>query len=119
MPKRKVYNITQFVEGQSESVAEICSVLHDLFLSYPNVKCFIRYNIPFYDYRKWVCYINPLKKSNAVELVFLNGKVLKESFEFRKDRGRKMVAGIEIDEINDAVLQNVVMVWEEAILSNN
>nr|WP_262914208.1 DUF1801 domain-containing protein [Portibacter lacus] len=89
--------------------------MHDLFLSYPNVGIKIRFGIPFYDYKTWICYLNPLKKEAGAELVFLKGKILQETFPFLKSKGRKMVAGIKLTTINDADLEQIITVFEEAI----
>lgn len=117
MPKLKFYTLEQFISAQSENIQEIVHILDELFLSYPNVTTKIRYNIPFYDYGTWICYLNPIKKDKGIELVFLNGKQLSRVFPFLQGNGRKLVAGIPITEINEAVLEQVITVWEEAIVS--
>jgi len=115
----RFFNVGQFISEQSETVQEIVLILDELFLSYPNVGSKIRYHIPFYDYNTWVCYINPLKKGEGVELVFLKGKELSEVFPFLEVNGRKLVAGITIKEITEDILEQVIMVWEEALSTYN
>lgn len=115
MPKLKIQTFQKFLDEQSENVRVLVEVLDGLFLSYPNVTCKMRYNIPFYDYGKWVCYMNPLKKIDGIELVFLQGLELQKVFPFLQDKKRKMAAGIEITDVGDEVLEKVVIVWEEAI----
>ena len=117
MPLRKFLTLSQFISEQSESVQEIVHVLDELLLSYPGVSSKIRYNIPFYDYGTWICYVNPLKKVDGVELVFLKGKELRSMFSFLEVNDRKMVAGIKITEVTEELLEKVIMVWEEAIVS--
>jgi hypothetical protein len=115
----KYHSFDHYVSEQSENIGMVSEFLNDLFLSYPNVTCKIRYNIPFYDYGSWICYINPIKKSDGVELVFLQGRDLLSIFPFLDSKDRKMVAGIEIKQITDEIIENVVMVWEEAIALQN
>ncbi len=109
-------NFNEFIGDQSAEVAEICIFLDDLFLSYPGVQSKIRYNIPFYDYATWICYINPLRGKGAVELVFLNGKKLQQVFPFLEDKERKRVAGITIIDIHDEdIIGRSISVWEDAL----
>jgi hypothetical protein len=52
----------------------------------------IRYRIPFYDDKQWICYLNPIKKE-GVEFVFLHGNKLDDPEGFLESKGRKMVKG--------------------------
>ncbi len=36
-------------------------VLHELITDFPGVTPKMRYKIPFYDRKRWLCYFNPLK----------------------------------------------------------
>ncbi len=46
---------------------EIMLHLHELLTSYPEVSGKIRYKIPFYYRKSWICYLNPTKYG-SVEL---------------------------------------------------
>jgi hypothetical protein len=76
--------------------AETALYLHQQIMSYPGVLCKLRYKIPFYDRKHWVCYINPLN-NNKLELVFLRGSELIDFDGTLQPRGRKMVKGIIFD----------------------
>ena len=41
---------------------EIASYLHDLLTQRYGMTYKLRYKVPFYDVKKWLCYINPEKK---------------------------------------------------------
>jgi hypothetical protein len=87
--------------------------LHRLLMSFPGVSTRLRFKIPFYDGKKWICYINPIKK-NGVEVCFIKGFQLtnKPQLEARK---RTMIKGISIYEINDETLALIAEVFQEAL----
>lgn len=47
------------LEGEEQ---EIASYLHDLLTQRYGMTHKLRYKLPFYDVKKWLCYINPQKK---------------------------------------------------------
>ena len=51
--------IYHHLEGEER---EIASYLHDLLTQRYGMTYKLRYKIPFYDVKKWLCYINPQKK---------------------------------------------------------
>lgn len=53
----------------------------------------MRYNVPFYDYNTWICYLNPIGKE-MLELCFLEGKEMKNQFPELDMKGRKSVSGM-------------------------
>lgn len=87
--------------------------LHHLFMTFPGVTTKLRFKIPFYDFKKWICYINPIKK-NGVEVCFLKGLKLTERPELVAGK-RTMVKGISVFEINEATLALIAEVFEEAL----
>jgi hypothetical protein len=82
-----------------------------MMMSLPDVTCKIRFKIPFYYRKSWICYLNPVK-GNGVEFVFLRGNELSNEQGLLEAKGRKQVSGVtfyEIKEIPQEVLQEVVM----------
>jgi hypothetical protein len=67
--------------------------LHQFILSYPQTRSCIRYGIPFYDRKKWVCYLNPIKEK-GFEWVFLKGNQMADPHQLLLANGRKMVKGM-------------------------
>jgi hypothetical protein len=87
--------------------------LHHLIMTFSGVSTKLRFRIPFYDGRKWICYINPIKK-NGVEVCFIKGFQLKPRPELVA-RKRTMVKGISVYEINEEILFLIAEVFEEAL----
>jgi hypothetical protein len=92
----------------------ILEYLHQLLMAHPEVTCQIRYKIPFYSRRKWVCYANP--RDGGIELAFIQGAELSNEQGLLQARGRKMVTGAvfqSVDDIPEAALLEVI---QEALL---
>ena len=68
------------------------------------LKSKMRYGIPFYDVEKWLCYLNPLKKG-GIEFAFIRGDLLDHSDGLLDNKGRKMVWGIELHDIESIPLE--------------
>lgn len=88
--------IDAYFENTKEEHKELLLFLHDYLLSFPKVTSKLRYGIPFYDQKKWFCYVNPQKKG-GVELAFING--VKMSHPALDSKNRKMVSSILIKDI--------------------
>lgn len=106
----------EFLSNQNEETIPIIETLDQIFLTYPNMSRKIRYKIPFYDHKTWICYINPIRKGKGVEVVFLNGKILQSTFPYLEDKGRKLVAGVTVTEVTDEKLESILPVFEESML---
>ena len=91
--------IVEFMDQKDGKLREILLFLHDLMTSYDGVSCKIRYKIPFYYKNSWICYTNP-QKDDSVELVFLRANEMEDPTGLLEDRGRKQVAGLIIDELD-------------------
>lgn len=89
-----------FLDHLSQNQKENILYWDKEFLDYPNINRKMRYSIPFYYYHSWVCYLNPIKKTDNVELVFIHGQKLEDEYGILDPRNRKMVAGIMLDDIN-------------------
>lgn len=99
-----------------DSQREIMLYLHHLFLDM-NLMPKIRYRIPFYYRKSWICYVNP--KKEGVELVFLQGKQLSNTQGLLDDKGRKQVAGITLKSVDDIPHEAIFEIAQEAILLEN
>ncbi len=102
--------IYQFESGQRE----VLLYFHHLFLDL-NLVAKIRYRIPFYFGKSWICYLNP-QKNDSIELVFIHGKKLSNSQGILNDKGRKMVAGIEFRSVDEIPQEAVFEIIQEALL---
>jgi hypothetical protein len=77
----------------------------------------IRFKIPFYYGKTWICYLNPVKP-DKVELVFLRGQALKSS-QLLDSRNRKMVKGLMLQVIEDIPFEIIDRLVKEAIALDN
>ena len=104
-----------FLERVSDSQEEMVMFLHEQFLQFPGVSSKIRFKIPFYYYNSWVCYLNPVKP-NKIELVFIHGNELSNEQGLLDPRGRKMVAGIMLENLRTIPLDSIMEIFSEAIM---
>lgn len=95
--------------------AEIMQFLHELLLSYPEVSCKMRYKIPFYDRKSWVCYLNPIK-NNGIELAFIHANELSNEQGLLDFKERKQVAGINLYSLDDIPISGIHEILQEAFL---
>lgn len=109
--------VDAFIYEHEGAQREIMLYLHQMITSFPGVIAKIRYQIPFYDYQSWMCYLNPQKKG-GVELAFTRANELSNANGLLSFKGRKQVAGITystVSEIDEATLR---VVLQEAMLLN-
>ncbi len=100
---------------EDQTTKDILVYLHVLILDiHPGMNSKIRYNIPFYDIHSWICYTNPLKKE-GVELCFIHGQQLSDPYGLLDEKDRKMISGITITTLDDAILEAVLFYLTEAI----
>ncbi|MBX2815839.1 MAG: DUF1801 domain-containing protein [Saprospiraceae bacterium] len=106
-----------FIDGiPSDTQREIMYLLHDFLMGYPKISSSIRYGIPFYDGLSWICYLNPLKKSESVELVFVRANELADEHRLLEARGRKQVKGITFHSASQIDFSSLCLLYEEALL---
>ncbi len=87
--------VERYLLDQKGEEAAIMQELHQWFLSFPGVEARLKFGIPFFYRKSWICYLNPQKKG-GIELVFLKAKQLDDPESQLKSRGRKTVAGMYI-----------------------
>lgn len=104
-----------FILGLEGMQQKLFERLHQL-LSYDlGLECKIRYRIPFYFERSWICYLNTLK-DDGVEIAFTRGNELSNDQGILLAKDRKQIMGIEyfdIKEIDDNLLLEII---QEALL---
>ncbi|MFK7922424.1 MAG: DUF1801 domain-containing protein, partial [Bacteroidia bacterium] len=75
----------------------------------------IRYKVPFYYNRSWICYLNPTK-TEGIELVFLRGNELSNIQGILEARGRKQVSGILLSKVSEIPQEAIREIMHEAII---
>ncbi|MCP5062578.1 MAG: DUF1801 domain-containing protein [Ignavibacteriae bacterium] len=103
-----IYNFT----GQQK---EIMEYIHNLMMSFPEIVSKIRYKIPFYYRKSWICYLNPIK-NNKVEFAFTRGNELSNEQGLLESKERKQVYSITILDIKEIPRETILEIIQEAIL---
>lgn len=104
-----------FILGLEGEQQKIFQRLHQL-LSYDlDLECKIRYRIPFYFSKSWICYLNP-KKNDGAELVFLRGNELSNAQGILDAKDRKQVSGIEYFSEQEIDMNLLLEVIQEALM---
>lgn len=88
---------------------------HNLLTSELNLTAKIRYKIPFYYGKSWICYLNPLK-GNKIEMAFIRGNELSNSQGLLSSKGRKQVYGVIIENLKEMPKKAINEIIHEAIL---
>lgn len=107
--------ILDYISERPPKEQDIFLYLHNILMHCPGMTCKLKYKIPFYYRKSWICYLNPLK-SGGVELAFTRANELADEQGALDFKSRKQVAGIEycsVKELNDGVLTTLL---NEAIL---
>lgn len=99
-------------EGEQRA---ILSFFHDLLTVEYQLEDKIRFNIPFYYKKSWICYLNPVK-NNAIELAFPRGNELSNEQGPLQSKGRKQVMSVEFEKLSDLPVSTLQEVINEAIM---
>ena len=94
---------------------EVLQYLLDLLLTFPDMTTKIRYRIPFFYRKSWICYLNPTK-NGKVELAFTRGNELSNANGLLDAKGRSQVMGVEFSKVSDIPEEALVEVIQEAIM---
>lgn len=98
--------VIEYIEGCTERQQEIMFTLHDIFVEEFGLSPKIRFKIPFYYGGTWTCYVNPLKNGN-VELCYVYANRYEDPTGLLDFKGRKMVAGIELESLDGIPLEGI------------
>lgn len=106
--------VTEYIYDKTGNEREILSYLHDSIRSLPGIEVKIRFQIPFYYRKSWICYLNVLKKG-GVELAFIRANELISVHHLLDFNNRKQVAGITFHKSKDIDMELVNLILLEAI----
>lgn len=104
-----------FIYGKEGVQRDILLHLHGLLSTFPEVTGKIRYRIPFYFRKSWICYLNPIK-NGGVELAFPRGNELSNAQGILMANDRKQVRGITFVNVKDIPDETIIEILAEAIL---
>ena len=104
-----------FISEQQKTVREIMRYFHDFLVNDLLLTSKIRFGIPFYYQKSWVCYLNPLK-NNKVELAFLRGRELSNYQAVLDNKGRKQISGITFESLDENLIKISHEIIHEALI---
>jgi len=89
--------------------------LHQFLITFPNIRPLIKFRIPFYYGKTWICYLFPRKKG-GVELCFSRGVELSNANGLLEARGRKQVMGVMYHKASEIDFMAIEETMSEAML---
>ncbi len=107
--------VLDYIYEQEGEQREILLFLHELMCSYPAITSKIRYRVPFYYRKSWICYLNP-RKNNTVEFCFIRGNELSNEQGILESKGRKQVYSLTFDDVKTIPVETLEEIIQEAIL---
>ncbi len=75
----------------------------------------IKFKIPFYYRKSWICYLNPIKP-NGIELAFTRGNELSNAQGLLQTKARKQFSGITFHTVKEIPFKAIDEIVQEAIL---
>jgi hypothetical protein len=108
-------NVEDFINQLGNEQRKIMLYFHELLAQQLELEDKIRFKIPFYFHKSWVCYLNPIK-NDSVEIAFLLGKELSNQQGLLRANGRKQVAGISISNVAEIPQEAVYEIIQEALM---
>lgn len=106
--------VLEYIDGFEGNQREILEIIHFAITDIPGIIPKIRFKIPFYYRKTWVCYLNPVKR-NAVELCFVRGNELLHSKECLNFGKRVQVGGLLLTEPDKIDMPLIMAVVNEAL----
>ncbi|MCB2221613.1 MAG: DUF1801 domain-containing protein [Bacteroidetes bacterium] len=108
-------DVDHYIYSYDGKQRELLLYLHRYFTEELNLYCKMRYKIPFYDGKSWICYVNALK-NGEVELAFTRGNELSNDQGLLLEKGRKQVRSLIFDKLENLPFQVLNEIMQEAIL---
>ena len=99
----------------SEKQRSTLLFLHQLLMTFPELTAKIRYKIPFYYRKSWICYLNPVK-GEGIEFAFTRGNELSNEQGLLDFRGRKQIGGVIFRSDDDIPVEVLMEVLQEALV---
>jgi hypothetical protein len=107
--------VEDFIYNYDGSQREIMLYIHKLLSGELYLTDKLRFKIPFYYRKSWICYLNP-GKNNCIEFAFVRGNELSNSQGLLDNKGRKQVWSIELTKPSEMPLKELSEIIQEAIL---
>jgi len=108
-------SVSDYIDQLPSAQRSIAQYLDQWIMEFPGLTSKLRYGIPFYYKKSWICYLNPIK-NNGVELAFTRANELSNEQGLLNFKNRKQVAGIEISDLKLLPTVALEAVISEALL---
>ncbi|MFK7952408.1 MAG: DUF1801 domain-containing protein [Ekhidna sp.] len=108
-------SIANFIIGLNDKQKAIVVFLHQRLTDHHGLRQDMKYDIPMYAQKKWICYLNPIKK-NGIELAFVKGHLLSNEQKLLDRKKRKYVAGIDVYDLSQIREKLIDEIVQEALL---
>jgi len=107
--------VEDYIYSLDDSQRELMLAIHKLLSEELDLTDKLRFKIPFYYRKSWICYLNPIK-NKGIEVAFLRGNELSNSQGLLDSKGRKQVWGIELTKLSEIPFKELNEIIQEAIL---
>lgn len=107
--------VEDFIYKFEDAQREVMLYIHKLLSVDLNLTAKIRFKIPFYYRKSWICYLNPIK-DKSIEFAFVRGNELSNSQGLLDSKGRKQVWSIELTKLSEIPKRELTEIIHEAIL---
>ncbi len=107
--------VEDFIYEKEGKQRELLLYFHQILVEELGLTPKIRYKVPFYYQKSWICYLNPLK-DGTLEFAFLRGNELANEQGLLEAKGRKQVSGITFRELADIPLEVMYETLQEALV---
>ena len=107
--------VEEYIYNLEGSQRELMLYFHKLLSVDLNLTDRIRFKIPFYYRRSWICYLNPTK-TNTVDFAFVRGNELSNSQGLLESKGRKQVMSLVLCKLPEMPVKELIEIIQEAIL---
>jgi len=107
--------VEDYIYNFEDSQRDIMLYIHKLLSFELNLTDKLRFKIPFYYRKSWICYLNPTK-NKSIEFAFVRGNELSNSQGLLDSKGRKQVWSIELTKLSEIPIKELTEIIQEAIL---
>lgn len=106
--------IESFFEALPDNQQVLALKIHHWLKDELELKAKIRYKLPFYDQKSWICYLFPTG-NEGIELAFVRGNELSNVQGILESKGSKQVKSILIDSENPIPWKILHEIIQEAL----
>jgi hypothetical protein len=107
--------VEDYIYNLEDSQREVMLYIHKLLSVELNLTGKIRFKIPFYFGRTWICYLNPTK-NKGIDFAFIRGNELSNEQGLLSSKRRKQVMSIELTALSEIPAKELTEIIQEAIL---